>query len=126
MKTNVTTPHAPNPIGPFSQAIVAGNMIFTSAQLALDTSTGKMMMSNIEEETGQVMENIKTILATAGADFSHVVKASIFLRNMQDYEKVNAVYGSYFTQPFPARETFEVGALPKYVNIEISVIAMKP
>lgn len=126
MITSTHTPKAPSPIGPFSQAIIAGNLIFVSAQLALNTSTGQMVMDSIEAETAQVLKNIQFILQEANADLSQVVKASIFLKNMQDYEKVNAVYSSFFTAPFPARETFEVAALPRYVNIEISVIAFKP
>lgn len=124
MKKTIHTTKAPSPIGPFSQAIIAGNLIFVSAQLALDTSSGEMVMDTIEAETNQVMKNIQFILQEANADLSHVVKASIFLKNMQDYEKVNAVYSSFFSAPFPARETYEVAALPRYVNIEISVIAV--
>jgi 2-iminobutanoate/2-iminopropanoate deaminase len=125
MKTAVFTSDAPIPMGPFSQAVIAGNLVFVSAQLALDVSTGKMMMENIEAETKQVMENVKAILAEAGCNFNHVVKGSIFLKDMQDYTKVNAVYASYFIEPFPARETIQVVALPRNVNIEISVIATK-
>jgi 2-iminobutanoate/2-iminopropanoate deaminase len=125
MKTAVVTSHAPAPMGPFSQAVIAGNMVFVSAQLALDVSTGKMMMENIETETRQVMENLKAILAGAGITFDHVVKGSIFLKDMQDYRKVNRVYASYFKEPYPARETIQVAALPLDVNIEISVIALK-
>ena len=125
MKTEVKTSNAPEPIGPFSQAIIAGNMIFVSAQLAKNTTTNKMVMDNIEAETKQVMENILAILKTADADFSNVVKSSIFLKDMQNYAKVNEIYGSYFSAPYPARETIQVGALPMYVNIEISVIALK-
>lgn len=125
MKTGVATSHAPTPMGPFSQAVIAGELVFVSAQLALDVSTAKMMMDNIESETKQVMENIKAILSEAGLNFNHVVKGSIFLKDMQDYGKVNTVYASYFTQPFPARETIQVAALPLDVNIEISIIAVK-
>ena len=125
MKTAVKTPDAPEPIGPFSQAVIAGNMIFVSAQLAKNTATNKIVMDNIEAETKQVMENIRSILKEAGVDFNNVVKSSIFLKDMQHYAKVNDVYSSYFNAPYPARETIQVGALPIYVNIEISVIAMK-
>jgi 2-iminobutanoate/2-iminopropanoate deaminase len=124
MRKSVQTSLAPLPMGPFSQAVIAGNLIFVSAQLALDVSTGKLVLETIEAETTQVMKNIQSILKEANADLTQVVKASIFLKNMQDYEKVNAVYSSFFSVPFPARETFEVTALPKYVNVEISVIAM--
>lgn len=124
MKQQITTTHAPLPIGPFSQAIIAGNLVFVSAQLSLNTATGEMVNHTIEAETTQVMENLKAILQEAGTDLNHVVKASIFLRDMHDYAKVNEVYAGYFTAPYPARETIQVGALPMFVNIEISVIAL--
>lgn len=125
MKTAVKTSNAPEPIGPFSQAIISGNIIFVSAQFARDPSTNNFKMENIEAETRQVMTNIHAILKQAGVDFSNVVKSSIFLKDMNEYAKVNEVYGSYFTAPYPARETIQVGDLPMHVNIEISVIAMK-
>ena len=125
MKTEVKTSNAPEPIGPFSQAVTAGNMVFVSAQLAKNTTTNKIVMDNIEAETKQVMENIRAILKEADVDFGNVVKSSIFLKDMQNYAKVNEVYSSYFSAPYPARETIQVGALPMYVNIEISVIALK-
>jgi len=125
MKTEVKTSNAPEPIGPFSQAVTAGNMVFVSAQLAKNTTTNKIVMDNIEAETKQVMENIRAILKEADVDFGNVVKSSIFLKDMQNYAKVNEVYSSYFNAPYPARETIQVGALPMYVNIEISVIALK-
>jgi 2-iminobutanoate/2-iminopropanoate deaminase len=124
MKTKVNTPKAPTPLARYSQAVIAGNFVFVSAMLGEDVSTGKLVTDNIEAETTRVMENIKTILAEAGVDFSHVVKASLFLKDMRDYARVNAIYGSYVSQPFPARETIQVGGLPLNVNIEISVIAM--
>ena len=124
MKQQITTTHAPWPIGPFSQAIIAGNLIFVSAQFSRNTVTGEMVNHSIEAETTQVMENLKAILQEAGTDLDHVVKASIFLRDMHDYAKINEVYGSYFKEPYPARETIQVGALPMFVNIEISVIAI--
>jgi 2-iminobutanoate/2-iminopropanoate deaminase len=125
MKTKVNTSDAPVPLARYSQAIIAGNLVFVSAMLGQDMATGKLVLDDIEAETRQVMENIKAILAEAGAGFGNVVKASIFLKDMQDYARVNAVYGSYVTEPFPARETIQVGALPMNVNIEISVIAVK-
>jgi 2-iminobutanoate/2-iminopropanoate deaminase len=125
MKTEIRTPNAPQPIGPFSQAVAAGNMIFVSAQFGRDPVTNEFKMENIEAETIQVMNNIKSILQKAGADFSHVVKSSIFLKNMNDYTKVNEAYSSYFSAPYPARETIQVCDLPMHVNIEISVIAIK-
>lgn len=125
MKQQITTTHAPWPIGPFSQAIIAGNLVFVSAQFSRNTATGEMVNHTIEAETTQVMENLKAILLEAGTDFNHVVKASIFLRDMHDYAKVNEVYGTYFKEPYPARETIQVGALPMFVNIEISLIALQ-
>ncbi|HZE84704.1 MAG TPA: Rid family detoxifying hydrolase [Puia sp.] len=125
MKKIVRTSEAPKPVGPFSQAIVAGNLVFVSALLAQDPSTGQMIMDTIEAETTQVLENIKAILMEAGVGLSHVVKCSIFLKDMQDYARVNAVYASYFKEPFPARETIQVAGLPLNVNIEISAIAVK-
>ncbi len=126
MRTMVMTDQAPEPMGPFSQAVIAGNFIFVSAQLARNTLTGKLMMENIETETRQVMENLKAILAEAGSNFDHVIKASIFLKDMQDFYAMNDVYSSYFNKPFPARETIQVAGLPADVNIEISMIAVKP
>ena len=125
MITAIKTSNAPEPIGPFSQAVVAGNMIFVSAQFARDAKTNEFRMENIEAETEKVMENIQAILKGAGVSFDAVVKSSIFLKDMQHYAKVNEVYSSYFNAPYPARETIQVGALPMYVNIEISVIALK-
>jgi len=126
MISRIQTSAAPVPMGPFSQGIIAGNLVFVSAQLARDAATGKMKMDSIEEETRQVMKNIEAILAAAGTGFSHVVKASLFLKDMNDYEKVNEVYRSYFSEPYPARETIQVGALPMFVNIEISMTAILP
>ena len=125
MRTKVKTPDAPKLIGPFSQAIVAGNLVFVSAQFAQNFSTGELVLDNIEAETKLVMENIKSILTEAGVDYSNVAKCSIFLKDMADYSTVNEIYGSYFSEPFPARETIQVAGLPKNVNIEISVIAVK-
>lgn len=125
MKTAVYTPQAPTPLARYSQAVIHGNTIYVSAMLAQDMATGEIITNDIEAETTQVLENIKAILAEAGADFSHVVKASIFLKDMRNYEKVNQVYSSYVFEPYPARETIEVSALPKNVNVEISAIAMR-
>jgi 2-iminobutanoate/2-iminopropanoate deaminase len=124
MKMEVKTPNAPTPIAPYSQAVKAGNTIYVSAQLACNMSTGKLVTDNIEAETKQVLENIKAILAEANADYNNVVKVSIFLKDMQNYETVNGVYNTYVSEPYPARETIEVGALPKNVNVEISAIAV--
>jgi 2-iminobutanoate/2-iminopropanoate deaminase len=123
MLTAVRTPNAPTPLARYNQAIVAGNLVFISAMIGQDVVTGKFMTDNIDEETTQVLENIKTILGAAGTDFSHVVKVSIFLKDMNDYARVNEIYARYVTDPYPARETFQVGGLPLNVNIEIAAIA---
>jgi 2-iminobutanoate/2-iminopropanoate deaminase len=125
MKRAIETRHAPVPLARYSQAIISGNTIYVSAQLGQNMSTGEIVTNDIEAETTQVLENIKAILAEAGAGFNNVVKTSIFLKDMQNYEKVNEVYGTYVTEPYPARETIEVSALPKNVNIEIAAIAVK-
>jgi 2-iminobutanoate/2-iminopropanoate deaminase len=116
---------APKPIGPYSQAIMRGNMLFVSGQVAYKPFTDEIDLSNIENETRQVMENIKTIVEAAGMNMSNIVKSSIFLIDMGNFGKVNEVYGKYFLTHPPARETVQVSALPKKVNVEISVIAMK-
>jgi 2-iminobutanoate/2-iminopropanoate deaminase len=104
--------------------VAAGNFVFLSGQIALNPATGQLVMDDIKTETKQVMENIKTILAEAGINFSHVIKTSIFLTDMQDFAQVNEVYGTYFKDNFPARETVQVAGLPKGVNVEISVTAL--
>lgn len=124
-KEVVYSAQAPEPIGPYSQAIKAGNMLFVSGQIAIERATGNMVTGNIAEETEQVMKNLDEILKSGGMDFSNVVKCTIFLKDMGNFPKVNEVYGSRFkTQP-PARETVEVSRLPKDVNVEISCIAAK-
>lgn len=115
---------APEPIGPYSQAIKAGNMLFISGQIAIQKSTGEMITGNITDETAQVMANLNDILKSAGMDFSHVVKSTIFLKDMNNFPKVNEVYGQHFKNQPPARETVEVSRLPKDVNVEISCIAV--
>jgi len=125
MKKVVNTNNAPAPIGPYSQAIAAGGFLFVSGQIALNASTGEIVSDNIRAEAEQVMKNIGAVLSEAGLDFSHVVKTSIFLTDMQSFAQVNEVYGTYFKNEFPARETIQVAALPKNVNVEISVIAIK-
>jgi 2-iminobutanoate/2-iminopropanoate deaminase len=124
-KTVVYSENAPQPIGPYSQAIQAGNMLFISGQIALQRSTGKMIADTIENETKQVMSNLKDVLHAAGMDFSNVVKTSIFLKDMNNFPLVNEVYGGYFSEQPPARETVEVSRLPKDANVEISFIACK-
>lgn len=124
-KTVIYSAGAPDPIGPYSQAIQAGNMVFVSGQIAIQRSTGKILTASIEEETTMVMSNIADILNAAGLDFNNIVKTTIFLKDMNSFPKVNEVYGKYFTQNPPARETVEVSRLPKDVNVEISCIAVK-
>ena len=124
MKKIINTPNAPTPIGPYSQGVVNGNLLFTSGQIAINPRTGSLVMDSIEAETKQVMENLKAVLSKAGMDFSNVLKTSIFLSDMKNFGKVNEVYATYFDDATaPARETVEVANLPKYVNVEISMIA---
>ncbi|WP_295772326.1 RidA family protein [uncultured Mucilaginibacter sp.] len=126
MSNIINTPNAPAPIGPYNQAVWAGNTLFVSGQIALHPQSGELVLTNIPTETHQVMANLKAILTAAGLDFSNVVKTGIFLKDMGDFAVVNEIYGSYFTSNFPARETVQVAALPKNVNVEISVVACKP
>lgn len=123
-KIIIKTDKAPAPIGPYNQAIKAGNILFVSGQIALHPATGELRMDNIEQETNQVMENIASILTEAGAGFEHIVKTTIFLSDMSLFAEVNELYGKYFTGDFPARETVAVKGLPKNVNVEISVTAV--
>jgi 2-iminobutanoate/2-iminopropanoate deaminase len=124
-KTIITTANAPAPIGPYNQAILSGNMLFISGQVCIDPATGDLRNKDIQEETHQVMHNLKAILQQADMDFSHVVKTTIFITDMHQFGAVNEVYGKYFEAAFPARETVQVSALPKFVNVEISMIAVK-
>ncbi len=124
-KIIIKTPNAPAPIGPYNQAIFAGNMLFISGQICIDPATGELKNKDIQEETHQVMLNLKAILDEAGMDFSNVLKTSIFIMDMHQFAAINEVYGKYFETDFPARETVQVAALPKFVNVEISMIAMK-
>jgi 2-iminobutanoate/2-iminopropanoate deaminase len=121
----INTNNAPAPIGPYSQATVAGNFVFVSGQIPLNPATGELVTTGITDEAVLVMENIKAILTEAGIGFANVVKSSIFLTDLGNFGLVNEVYGKYFTSNFPARETVQVSALPKGVNVEISVIAVK-
>ena len=123
-KIIIKTDKAPAPIGPYNQAIKAGNMLFVSGQIALDPITGELLINNIEQETNQVMNNITAILTEAGAGFEHVVKTTIFLSDMSLFAEVNEIYGKYFSGDFPARETVAVKGLPKNVHVEISVTAI--
>ena len=124
-KSVVYSDNAPEPIGPYSQAIQVGGMLFVSGQIAIQKSSGKLIVNSIEEETIQVMTNILEILTSAGMDFTNVVKSSIFMNDMNNFPKINEVYGRYFKENPPARESIEVSRLPKDVNVEISCIAVK-
>jgi len=125
MSTIINTPNAPAPIGPYNQAVWAGNILFLSGQIALDAATGDLVLTDIPTETHKVMGNIKAILTEAGLDFSNIVKSQIFLKDLGDFAVVNEIYSSYFTGNYPARDTIQVAALPKNVNVEISVVAYK-
>ncbi|RAJ03869.1 2-iminobutanoate/2-iminopropanoate deaminase [Chitinophaga skermanii] len=124
-KQVINTNNAPAPIGPYNQAILAGNTLYISGQIPLNAATNELVMDNIQAQTHQVMKNLRYILTEAGMNFGHVVKTSIFITDMNDFAQINAVYGEYFTSDFPARETVQVAALPKAVNVEISMIAVK-
>ena len=126
-KQIINTPSAPAPIGPYNQAIHAGDMLFISGQICIDPSTGALMNQDIQQETHQVMHNLRSILTAADMSFHHVVKTTIFITDMNRFSEINEVYGKYFdsNSSFPARETVQVSALPKFVNVEISMIAVK-
>ena len=125
MKNIINTFNAPEPIGPYSQAVKIGNTLYTSGQIAINPETGKLEMDTIELEAHQVMKNMEAVLNDANMTFDDVVKTSIFILNMDNFGRINEVYGQYFTNNFPARETVEVARLPKDVNLEISMIAIK-
>lgn len=126
MKKIITTPNAPAPIGPYNQAILSENTLYTSGQIALDPKTGKLFKGSISDETALVMENLKAVLEAANMNFNHIVKTSIFISDMGNFGEINTVYAKYFDEATaPARETVEVANLPKYVNVEISCIAVK-
>lgn len=124
-KTIIKTAQAPAPIGPYNQAVQTGNLLFISGQICIDPASGELKKKDLQEETHQVMHNLKAILKEAGMHFSNVVKTTIFLTDMHRFTEVNEVYGKYFEGDFPARETVQVSALPKFVNVEISMIASK-
>ncbi len=131
-KTTITTTLAPAPIGPYNQAIASGNMLFISGQICIDPSTGTLVNGDVKEETNQVMKNLRAILQEAGMNFMNVVKTTIFLTDMNRFAEVNEIYGKHLDQDmngdrngYPARETVQVSALPKFVNVEISMIAVK-
>jgi 2-iminobutanoate/2-iminopropanoate deaminase len=121
----INTSNAPSPIGPYSQAVQAGNMLFISGQICIDPATGNLKNKDVQEETHQVMHNLQAILQQADMDFIHVIKTTIFITDMNRFAEMNEVYGNYFKSNFPARETVQVSALPKFVNVEISMIAVK-
>ena len=126
MKKIITSSKAPAPIGPYNQAVLVGNMLYTSGQIAINPKNGALVLDDITIETKQVMENLKEILAAADMNFENIIKTSIFISDMNNFEAINAVYGSYFDEATaPARETVEVANLPKFVNVEISAIAIK-
>jgi 2-iminobutanoate/2-iminopropanoate deaminase len=119
----INTPNAPAPIGPYSQAVQAGNLLFISGQIAIDPATGSVEAKDIMDEAHQVMHNLRAILTAAGTTFDNVVKTTILLSDMSLFSEINTVYGKYFTGNFPARETYAVKGLPKNVNVEISMVA---
>ncbi len=125
MKKVIYTSNAPTPIGPYSQAIIAGGFLYASGQVAINPENGELNLSSIAEETHQVMRNVKALLLEAEYEFGHIVKTTIFLSDMSLFAEVNEIYGSYFESDYPARETVAVKGLPKGVNVEISVTAFK-
>lgn len=124
-KIIINTSDAPSPIGPYNQAILAGDTLYISGQICIDPKTGELKKKDIQDETHQVMNNLKAILLAAAMKFSNVVKTTIFITDMNSFSEINEVYGKYFDGDFPARETVQVSALPKFVNVEISMIAVK-
>ena len=126
MKKIINTSNAPAPIGPYNQAVLTGNTLYTSGQIAINPANGELVLDSIAIETKQVMENLKEVLAAAKMTFENVIKTSIFISDMNNFAKINAIYGEYFNnETAPARETVEVANLPKFVNVEISAIAIK-
>jgi 2-iminobutanoate/2-iminopropanoate deaminase len=122
-KQKIQTQNAPAAIGPYSQAIIAGDLLFVSGQIPLDAATGELIRSGVADETKKVLDNLKAILEAAGGGLGDVVKTTIFLKDMNNFGVVNEVYGTYFPQPFPARATVEVARLPRDVNVEIEAVA---
>lgn len=125
MKQIINTPDAPAPIGPYNQAVLVNDTLYISGQIGMDAQTGALKNSSIKEEAAQVMQNLQAILNAAGLTFDNVVKTTIFLTDMNQFSQVNDVYGAYFAAAPPARETVQVSALPRFVNVEISMIAVK-
>jgi 2-iminobutanoate/2-iminopropanoate deaminase len=124
-KIIITAKDAPAPIGPYNQAVQVGSTLFISGQVCIDPASGELRNKDLQEETHQVMHNLKAILQRAGMDFGNVVKTTIFITDMNRFSEMNEVYAKYFDNDFPARETVQVSALPKFVNVEISMIAVK-
>ena len=124
MKKIISTRKAPAAIGPYSQAILSGNTLYCSGQIAINPETGDLIIDNIRDETNQIMRNIEAVLKAANMHFSNVVKCSIFMKSMEDYSEINKIYANYFKVNPPAREAIEVSALPKDVNVEISIVAI--
>ena len=124
MKKTISTQHAPAAIGPYSQAVLAGNTLYTAGQIAILPETGALELGDISKETHQVMKNLNTLLNEAKMGFANVVKCTIFLKDMDQYTEINAVYSEYFSENPPAREAVQVSRLPKDVNVEISLIAV--
>jgi len=124
-KTIISTHNAPEAIGPYSQAVQFGNFLFTSGQIPIDPATNMMIDGDVTAQAHQVMENLKAVLAAAGMDFTHVLKATVFLKDMNNFQEMNAVYSSYFSGNYPAREAVQAAALPKNALVEISMIAAK-
>lgn len=121
----LNTNDAPAPIGPYNQSVLTGNLLFISGQIPLDPQTGELVNATLQDETHQCMKNLEAILKNAGLSFENVIKSTIFITDMKRFAEVNEVYGSYFSGNYPARETVQVAALPKFVNVEISMIAVK-
>lgn len=124
-KIVINTPNAPAPIGPYNQAIFAGDTLYISGQICIDPATGNLDNKDVQAETHRSMQNLKAILEAAGLSFKSVVKTTIFITDMKQFGEINEVYGKYFSGDFPARETVQVAALPKFVNVEISMIATR-
>jgi len=123
-KKIITTQNAPAPIGPYNQAVLVNGTLYISGQICIDPQTGNLKNRDIQDETHQVMQNLKSILAEAGMSFNNVVKTTIFITDMHQFSEINEIYGKYFNGDFPARETVQVSALPKFVNVEISMVAV--
>lgn len=126
MKKIIKTTQAPAPIGPYNQAVLSGNTLYTSGQIAIDPQTNELVIDDLEKETNLVMQNLKAVLEAADMTFENVIKTSIFISDMNNFQQINKVYATYFNEETaPARETVEVANLPKFVNVEISAVAVK-